>query len=341
MANTSTSTFKDWEALHQQWWNAVSEGADRFVHGDWRDGARAFGDLFGGKLGDSTDAATERFVNGTRQYLDWVEKFSGQLANGAVLPKDAADWAKLFRGALGSLGETRNPLHDLFAAMTGEGARGFEQFFQGWSNPADWAKGELQGLLGLPTFGYTRETQERQQKLAAAWLQYQDTMAAYNRLMLDASQKALGKFESLLAAREEQGRKLESLREVYDLWVDAAEDAYAEVSLSTAFRTAYGDLVNKQMVVRKLIQTEVERFTGQFGMPTRTEVDSTARRMQELRREMRALQERLEVLEAGPTTPAVAKPAVAKPAAAKPAAAKSKSIPGKAPAKKAAARRSR
>jgi polyhydroxyalkanoate synthesis regulator phasin len=127
--------------------------------------------------------------------------------------------------------------------------------------------------------------------------------APYNRLMLDASKGALGKFEALLAAREEQGRRLETLREVYDLWVDAAEEGYAEVSLSPEFRAAYGDLVNKQMAVRKLVQTEVERFTGQFGMPTRTEVDSTARRMQELRREMRALQERLDAFEAAQSAP--------------------------------------
>jgi hypothetical protein len=53
----------------------------------------------------------------------------------------------------------KNPLHDLFATMTGDGARGFEQFFSGWPNPADWAKGEMQGLLGLPAFGYNRESQ--------------------------------------------------------------------------------------------------------------------------------------------------------------------------------------
>ncbi len=46
------------------------------------------------------------------------------------------------------MGETHNPLRDLFTAMTGDGARGFEQFFTGWPNPADWAKGEMQGLLG-------------------------------------------------------------------------------------------------------------------------------------------------------------------------------------------------
>ncbi|HQW80638.1 MAG: class III poly(R)-hydroxyalkanoic acid synthase subunit PhaE [Rhodanobacteraceae bacterium] len=333
MAKAGSGAFKDWETLHQQWWNAVSDGANKVVQGDWRDGAKAFGDLFGGKLGDSTDAATQRFVGGTKQYLDWVEKFSGQLATGATFPKDAAGWARLFQGALGQFGETRNPLHDLFAAMTGDGARGFEQFFTGWPNPADWAKGEVQGLLGMPAFGYARESQERQQRLAVAFLQYQDAMSGYNRLMLDASQRAIGKFESLLAAREEQGRRLETLREVYDLWIDAAEDGYAEVSLSPEFRTAYGNLVNKQMTVRKLVQTEVERYTGQFGMPTRTEVDSTARRMHELRREMRALQDRLEALEATSAPPKAAKSAAPK--------AKSKSTPTKVTAKKPAARRSR
>lgn len=331
MAKAGSGVFKDWEALHQQWWNAVSDGAGKFVQGDWRDGAKAFGDLFGGKLGDGADAATARFVSGTKQYLDWVEKFSGQLAGGAEFPKDAAAWARLFQGAVGPMGETKNPLHDVFATMAGDGARGFEQFFSGWPNPADWAKSEMQGLLGLPAFGYNRESQERQQKLAAAWLQYQDAMGTYNRLMLDASKGALDKFQTLLAAREEQGRRLETLREVYDLWVDAAEEGYAEVSLSPVFRAAYGDLVNKQMAVRKLVQTEVERFTGQFGMPTRTEVDSTARRMQELRREMRALQERLDAFDAAQRTPTTRKAAVAP----------SKSTPSKAPARKAAARRSR
>jgi len=344
MAKAAQGGFKDWEALHQQWWSAVSEGANRFVQGDWRDAGKAFGDLFGGKLGDDTDAATERFIQGTKQYLDWVEKFSGQLANGSGFPKDAVQWTQLFQGALGPMGETQNPLRDLFAAMASPDARGFEQVFSGWANPADLLKGEVQGLLGMPAFGYTRESQERQQRLMAAFLQYQDAMSAYNRLMLEASKRAVSKFQSLLAEREEPGRQLKSLRQVYDLWVDAAEDGYAEVALSPEFRSAYGDLVNKQMTLRSLVQGEVERATGQFGMPTRTEVNSTARRMQEMRREMRALQERLEALEAGQPAAKPAPKAAVKPApkaAGKTVGRKSTPTSTKPAAKKAAARRSR
>jgi class III poly(R)-hydroxyalkanoic acid synthase PhaE subunit len=335
MAKSTQGGFEDWQALHQQWWNAVTEGAEKFAKGSSGSFGQSFGDLFGGKLGEGTDAATERFVNGTKQYLDWVEKFSGQIANGAGFPKDASAWAQLFQGALGTMGETRNPLHDLFAAMTGDGARGFEQMFAGWPNPADAMKGEVQGILGLPTFGYTRESQQRQQQLAAAWMQYQDAMGAYNRLMLEASKGAVGKFQELLADRE-PGQELKSLRQVYDLWIDAAEEGYADVALSPEFRSAYGELVNKQMVVRKLIQIEVERATGQFGMPTRTEVDSTARRMQELRREMRALQERLDVLEAG-NAPRAATKAPAR--ASRPAAAAKPAKTTRKPAAKAAARK--
>ncbi len=88
MAKAGEGMFKDWGALHQQWQSAVSDGVNRFMQGGggnrWSDQFNGFGDLFGGKLGDTTDAATDRFVGGAKQYLDWVEKFSGQLASGAV-----------------------------------------------------------------------------------------------------------------------------------------------------------------------------------------------------------------------------------------------------------------
>ena len=348
MAKAGQGTFNDWEALHQQWQSAVTDGVNRFMQGGggnrWSDQFKGFGDLFGGKLGDTTDAATDRFIGGAKQYLDWVEKFSGQLATGASFPTNAGDWTRLFQGAMGPMGETQNPLRDLFSAMAGDGARGFDQFTSGWSNPADLMKGEMQGVLGMPAFGFNRESQERQQRLAVAFMAYQDAMAGYNRLMLDASKRAVEKFQTKLAAREEPGRQVDSLRAVYDLWIDAAEEGYAEVALSDEFRAGYGELVNKQMAVRSLVQGEVERTTGQFGMPTRTEVNSTARRMQEMRREMRALQERLDALEAGQAAPKASKPAV-KSAPAPVAKAATRPAPKaaskKAPARKSAARRSR
>ncbi len=77
------------------------------------------------------------------------------------------------------------------------------------------------------------------------------------------------------------------MRALYDLWVDAAEEAYAEIALSDEFRKVYGDVVNSQMRVRQAIQQEVERMSTDFGMPTRSELNSVHKRLHELRREVR------------------------------------------------------
>src|SRR4051812_1440821 len=123
--------------------------------------------------------------------------------------------------------------------------------------------------------------------MAAALVDYQEQNGRYNALILKASQRGFELFESKLAAREEPGRQIDSLRALYDLWVDAAEEGYAEVALSPEFRQVYGELVNAQMRMRSQIQQEVERIATDFGMPTRSELDSIGQRLHDLRREVR------------------------------------------------------
>jgi hypothetical protein len=82
-----------------------------------------------------------------------------------------------------------------------------------------------------------------------------------------------------------------SARALFDLWIDAAEEAYAEIALSPEFRKVYGDLVNAQMRVRAGVQQQVEQVSGTFGMPTRSEVDAAHRKIAQLEREIRRLRD--------------------------------------------------
>jgi polyhydroxyalkanoate synthesis regulator phasin len=93
-----------------------------------------------------------------------------------------------------------------------------------------------------------------------------------------------------LAEHAEPGRQIDSLKALYDLWVDSAEEAYAEVAMSDEFREAYGEMVNTQMRVRQMQQQQTEQMCQQLGVPTRTEVSSLGERLQALRREFRASQ---------------------------------------------------
>jgi class III poly(R)-hydroxyalkanoic acid synthase PhaE subunit len=179
----------------------------------------------------------------------------------------------------------------MFRAMRGQGQQGLEQWIEDASPYLDAWKREGTSWLGLPAFGFAREQQERWQALAQAQLEYQERTNAYNALMFKAAQRAYEVFESKLAERSEPGRQLQSARALFDLWIDAAEEAYAEIALSPEFRKVYGALVNAQMRVRAGVQKEVEQASGMFGMPTRTEVDAAHRKIAQLERELRRLRD--------------------------------------------------
>jgi hypothetical protein len=191
-------------------------------------------------------------------------------------------------------------LLDALSSLAGEGARGPRQLAEGAEALLAPLRGQVDALLSLPAFGQHREQQQRMQQLTRDQAALQKANNRYAALLLEASEQAFVLFEKKLAERSEPGRQLDSARALYDLWVDAAEEAYAPVALSPRFREVFGELVNAQMRVRQGVQQQVERSFAELGMPTRSELDSTHRRMHELQRELAEMRLRLEAFEGAP-----------------------------------------
>ena len=163
--------------------------------------------------------------------------------------------------------------------------------FAGWAMPGTGAPpaglDALRGLLDTPAFGYTREQQAQQQALMRAMLDHQQASARYQELLARAQAQGAERMQRKLA---EPGFEVDSLKAMYDLWVDAVEEAYAEIALSDEFREAYAAQGNTQMRVRQLQRQQVEQWCREAGLPTRSEVDTLGQRLQELRRELRRMQ---------------------------------------------------
>lgn len=207
------------------------------------------------------------------------------------------------------------------AAMTGQGAQMAPAMpaFAGWAMPGasttpTASLDALRGLLDTPAFGYTREQQAQQQALMRALLDHQQASAHYQQLVARAQAQGAERMQHKLA---EPGFQAGSLKAMYDLWVDAVEEAYAEIALSDEFREAYAAQGNTQMRVRQLQQQQVEQWCREVGLPTRSEVATLGQRLQELRRELRRMQAASKAREAGngaavkaakPAAPAKAKP---------------------------------
>ena len=291
MANPSdTSPQPDWNALNQQFWQtwtgAASPATPAAPTGlPWHEGLELWSRMFSGQGGAQGDVA-ERMLAGAKQFAAFAQAATGSAAAGAANP-----WTSAYTQAFGPLSATSNPMLDAMKSMQGQGLKGFEQLAAEAQRMAGPARDEMMASMSLPAFGYTREQQERTQAFARASVELQERSAAYNALMLKASQRAFERMERKLAERSEPGREVGTLRGVYDLWIDAAEEGYAEVALSPEFRTAYGELVNAQMRVKKLVNAEIERSTQGVGMPTRTEIDAVHARLADLRRRLAQLEE--------------------------------------------------
>jgi class III poly(R)-hydroxyalkanoic acid synthase PhaE subunit len=149
-------------------------------------------------------------------------------------------------------------------------------------------------MTGAPsqtaTFGIAREMQLDQQALAAAMGEYAQINARYQALLQKVNADGISRLQDMLAARAEPGQQIQSLKGLYDLWVDAMEEAYSQMALSDEYRDVFGELVNAQMRVRQMQQQQTEQMCRELGIPTRSEVDSLGKRVQQLRREMRERQ---------------------------------------------------
>ncbi|MDC7806586.1 poly(R)-hydroxyalkanoic acid synthase subunit PhaE [Luteimonas sp BLCC-B24] len=300
------------ERLARQYWNAWQDALQRTMPGATTPGMSGFGmpgafaapadpwqgvrdwwmQQSGAPRGGLDDLLAR--VNGQAgAWFEQMQQLAGRLAGQNATPEAVtAAWRDMLGGA------GANPFAQMLSGLDGPGLQGWDTWMQ-----------RLAPLLGasvdggrpwhaLPTFGLAREHQERWQGFAHALADYQHSQQAFQGLLQQASQDAFAHFERRLRERD-PAQPIESPRALFDLWIDAAEDAYADVALSPPFRSAYAEMVAGQMRLRQAVQAEIEQLCRQFDLPTRTELDGAHRKLADLERVVRRLRDRIETLDAG------------------------------------------
>lgn len=285
----------DFEGLSRQYWSAwgeamrqagVSAGVIPPPRSHWQQAVDWWSQLLPGGPSQANDAV-ERFNQQARDWYGQMQQVAAQFAGQESSP---ADITQAWREALGAnalAGQGSNPFVDMFKRMRGPGSHGMEEWLEQVQPYLEGFRQQGQRWQHMPAFGQYREHQERWQALQLALQEYQRCNNDHNQLMARCMQQAFEVFEGKLASHEEPGRQIASARALFDLWIDAAEEAYAQAALSEEFRHATGALTNAQMRLRAAIQREVEHMTGLLGMPTRTEIDSAHRKIADLERALR------------------------------------------------------
>jgi ketosteroid isomerase-like protein len=211
-------------------------------------------------LGSFTDAA-ERFAAAARSFLDGAANASAPAA-----------------------GEAARAFGDFLREQ-------FTEFRLPWSSGigAGAAQGAPPPSMGdSPAFGATREHQQRWQRMAEASRRIGDAQRRLQRLWCDALREAAAAFAARLVPPHPGGVSAEALRELYDTWIDCAEEAYARVAHGEAFCNALAEYVNASSQWRRELQASIEHMAKLLDLPTRGEINTLTRRLKSVEELLRA-----------------------------------------------------
>jgi class III poly(R)-hydroxyalkanoic acid synthase PhaE subunit len=198
----------------------------------------------------------------------------------------AGQWAATPFGA--PLGAAAAPFG--FGAMPGFGGAGPSGAFGQWpfaaaggAPTAGWPGALQMPGLDWPALGPAREQQERWQRLAQTAGRCAQAQLKLAGLWNEIIANALRELGGNLAPRLQSGATPQSMKEVYDLWVDAAESVYARAAHGAAFIAAQAELGNAVSQLRITQRELIEDWARQFDLPTRAELNGLHQQIRELK----------------------------------------------------------
>jgi len=127
--------------------------------------------------------------------------------------------------------------------------------------------------------------------------EYQQVSHEFNILMNKVGVEALEVMRLMIIEMAERGEEINSLKELYNLWVDCNEKAYAEYVYTDEYSELYGRLSNALMAVKQHYGKVIDQMLSRLNLPTKKGVNTMLKRQQELKRAQMKSAEKLKALE--------------------------------------------
>ncbi len=142
-------------------------------------------------------------------------------------------------------------------------------------------------MLGrLPPVGLAREHTEAWRELAAAQAECHQLEHELREMLLGVQREALVLLERSVSERTEP---ISGYRDLYNLWVECAEQVFARVAHSEPYGKLQAELGNASMRLRSRQQRIIEYGLRQLDLPTRSELNSVHLQLRALRKQVAEL----------------------------------------------------
>jgi class III poly(R)-hydroxyalkanoic acid synthase PhaE subunit len=253
-------------------------------------------ELFSAGLVGPSAELIRRYVALYEQYLTATRALTEAFSKAMAQPDPLARSQEFANALLQSQSQFMQFWQSMFsldpaAAGTTTTLGGGLPWLRAWSR--DMGAGRL-SMADVPALGLTRERQEALQRLQRLFTDYFEQHGALAMLWNEVIADALRRLGETMAARFQKNELPQTPRQLYDLWVECAEAAYANMAHSPRYAKAQAELGNTVAKMRIEQRALIESVSRELDLPTRSELNTVHRRLKDMKAELRRLRAELD-----------------------------------------------
>jgi len=310
----------DWLSLQQQYIDALSSlnpqqnksGPTHAGQQGWNEALNHWQKAVEKFLPGEGRSLFDNVLNQARLYYSIADDFAVMLRDISATDRHTEDWQAIMASHLGKMkaefdlddqaGKHRGPVATWFRAYPLDGwdkvTGGMSVFPEGlFGNPLEEDIEKLQErLAAIPGIGPTREFQDKIASATRLWKDYQHKYKDYHAVLSQLGKLALDRLEHKIIEMADSGKKISSLRQVYNLWIDSNEEVFGRFAFNEDHARLYGELVNAMMRYRLKCNEIVDVVLAAMNMPTGEGMNSVYRKQHQMETSLQQLQTELEHL---------------------------------------------
>jgi class III poly(R)-hydroxyalkanoic acid synthase PhaE subunit len=148
-------------------------------------------------------------------------------------------------------------------------------------------------MTETPLMGSNRELSAKLINGFDTWVEFRKTSTAYHLVLAKTSAQAFEEVMKELVALSERGEKVDSVRQLMNLWMDTIDHTFSKLYKSEEYLDVQRELSTAVMKYRLQEQEITEIVLKALNLPTRSELDDAYRSLYELRKEVKAIKKAL------------------------------------------------
>ena len=169
----------------------------------------------------------------------------------------------------------------------------FQQDYLQTTAIASW----FEKLLSIPGIGQQQKNYDKLRHGIKLSRDYQAVYSEFSREIGKINVSALTDMQNRILSISRQGKSFSSLREIYDLWVECAEKAYADYAYTEEHSKLYGRLSNSMLALQQHINVCMAPLLSTLNIPSREDMKTIVQRLQTMRRSHADAMDRIQKLE--------------------------------------------